>query len=136
MRYQLLEMERINRNIGLLLFGIGLLLMGIAVYLYPDNRGWFQALGLILIVVGIVFAALGFFYPSKRTPSPPSAQEKERTQGHQAQTVHPPPPPYAPPSMAGGNAAVRLEKFKELLDKNLISKEDYEKKKAEILSQV
>jgi hypothetical protein len=53
---------------------------------------------------------------------------------------HPPassaPVPTAPPSTVRGNAVARLEKFKELLDKNLISKEDYEKKKAETLSQL
>ena len=39
-------------------------------------------------------------------------------------------------SIAGRNPAERLENLKELLDKNLTSKEDYEKKKSEIMSQL
>jgi len=106
------------------ILGIGLLLAGLTVYLF--SGGWLQALGLILIVAGIVIAVLGLFYPLKRTippslaPTPPA----------------PPPPKPTPPSTVGKDPAARLEDLKKLLDHDLITEEDYEKKRAEILSQI
>ena len=105
------------------ILGIGLLLAGLTVYLF--SGGWLQALGLILIVAGVVIAVLGLFYPLKRTIPPPLAQAPPE----------PPPPKPTPPS-TGKDPAARLEALKKLLDHDLIIEEDYEKKRAEILSQL
>jgi hypothetical protein len=88
------------KNKGLLLFGAILLLIGLVASFYaqvrmesvwkfdtqPPNYGHFeveetsrsypyQGIGIILVAAGIVFIALGFFYPSQRTPPPPPPQK-------------------------------------------------------------
>lgn len=61
------------RNKGLVIFGVALLVVGLVAYFYYESRTFlgieyqrvypYQNVGLLLIVVGIVLAALGFFYP-------------------------------------------------------------------------
>ena len=61
-------------NKGALVFGFILLVLGLFVYVYVDTGGDFSAdqyniLGLILVIAGLLFAAVGFFYPPKRKPA-------------------------------------------------------------------
>ena len=72
---------------GLLLLGIILLVIGLAAsfyqkietetilgYTYVVSRGYpYQSIGVILVVAGIVFIALGFLYPSQKSPPPQKA---------------------------------------------------------------
>jgi len=64
-----------ERNKGLLVFGIVLLAIGLVLSLYRVGYYSFtypyQTIGIVLIVAGIVFAALGFLYPPRKTPPPP-----------------------------------------------------------------
>ena len=62
-------------------------------------------------------------------------KKKPPVHGHQSKTVHPPPPGYVPPG-GTGDIVARLETLKGLLDKNLVTKEEYEKKRSEILFQL
>jgi hypothetical protein len=62
-------------------------------------------------------------------------EEKPPIHDHQSKTVHPPPPGYVPPP-GTSDIIARLENLKELLDKKLVTKEEYEKKRKEIISQL
>ena len=62
-------------------------------------------------------------------------EEKLPIPDHQSKTVHPPPPGYLPPS-GTGDIVARLENLKELFDKKLVTKEEYDKKRKEILAQL
>jgi len=62
-------------------------------------------------------------------------KKKPLVYNHQSKTEHPPPPGYVPPS-GTSDIVARLETLKGLLDKNLVTKEEYEKKRSEILSQL
>jgi hypothetical protein len=55
-------------------FRVILLVLGLFVYVYVDTSGDYSAdqsntLGLILVIAGLVFAALGFFHTPKRVAS-------------------------------------------------------------------
>ena len=63
-------------------------------------------------------------------------REKPTAHNHQSKTVHPPPPGYIPSIRPSEDMVTRLENLKELLDKKLVTKEEYEKKRSEILSQL
>jgi flagellar basal body-associated protein FliL len=109
----------------------------------PTNGGSDQ-INLLLLIVGaaiiavVVVLLLVMILKRKRKPS----QEPIVTP---TQTVTSPPQPVTPtqpketevsqPSLSG-DTVTRLEKLKELKDKKLITEEEYEKKKDEILSQV
>jgi hypothetical protein len=68
------------KNKGLLLFGIILLVVGLVASFYQEQHyvyhvGYqtvtpYQSVGIILAIAGIIFVALGFFYPSQRPSSP------------------------------------------------------------------
>jgi len=70
------------KNKGLMLFGIIFLVIGLVASFY-EIATWFdheeiikreypyQTIGIMLDLVGIVFIALGFFYPMQKTPPPP-----------------------------------------------------------------
>jgi len=72
-------MEKLGiKSTGLLLFGIILLVIGLFADFYSvtEEAGTYYAtttypyqspIGILLTVAGIAFAALGFFYPPKRT---------------------------------------------------------------------
>jgi hypothetical protein len=74
-----------ERNKGLIGFGIILLIIGLIASVYPVTKTSgdsaynipatyiypYQTLGIILSIAGIIFVALGFLYPSHRTPPPP-----------------------------------------------------------------
>lgn len=70
------------RNIGLFFFGIILLVIGLVASFYSHTEYPtsgrvvypYQSVGLLLDVAGIVFVALGFLYPSYKTPSPQPQQ--------------------------------------------------------------
>lgn len=72
------------KNKGILLFGIILLVIGLFACFYSETKvisEWYHItettypyqspVGILLTVAGIVFVALGFFYPSHKTPPPP-----------------------------------------------------------------
>ena len=61
-------------------------------------------------------------------------EKKPTVHSHQSKTVHPPPPGYVPSIGPSEDIVARLENLKELLDKHLVTKEEYEKKRSEILS--
>ena len=63
-------------------------------------------------------------------------EKKPVAHNHQSKTVHPPPPGYVPSTGPSEDIVARLENLKELLDKNLVTKKEYEKKRSEILSQL
>jgi hypothetical protein len=63
-------------------------------------------------------------------------EKKPTVHNHQSKTVHPPPPGYVPSVGPSEDIVVRLENLKELLDKKLVTKEEYKKKRSEILSQL
>lgn len=136
-----------------LLLGIAVLLTGLAITV------WHFALALALITAGTGFSALGLLLSSERTPTQPFKQQesgeekpektdlpllpfeqeenfplKKKTQT-QTKIKHKP-PTSTPPDTVKQDPAARLARFKELLDKKLISEEDYKRKKMEILSQV
>jgi vacuolar-type H+-ATPase subunit I/STV1 len=64
------------KNKGILLFGIILLLIGLVAsfYMHRLNPGYvparydypYQGIGIVLVLAGIVFVALGFFYSPRR----------------------------------------------------------------------
>jgi len=72
------------KNKGLLLFGIILLLIGLVASFYVQvetfTTSWgevwevsrnypYQGIGIVLVLAGIIFVAIGFFYsPQKREP--------------------------------------------------------------------
>jgi TRAP-type uncharacterized transport system fused permease subunit len=64
------------KNKGILLFGIILLIIGVVASFYsrteyPEYGRMtypYQSIGILLVVAGIIFVALGFLYPSHRTP--------------------------------------------------------------------
>jgi hypothetical protein len=129
------------------ILGIALLLIGIAAYLFSDNAAWLQSIGLILIAIGIVFMVLGLFYSSKRkqsvsSPQPPSTASSQKPLTPQSPVTtqltppQPVPTPPVPQSTIEKEPAKRLEDLKKLLDHYLITEEDYEKKRKEILSQI
>jgi hypothetical protein len=129
------------------ILGIALLLIGVAAYLFSDNAAWLQSVGLILIAIGIMFMVLGLFYSSKRkqsvsSPQPtPTTSSQEPLPPQSPPTTQPTPPqpvhtPPVPQSTIGKDPAKRLEDLKKLLDHDLITQEDYEKKRKEILSQI
>jgi uncharacterized membrane protein YidH (DUF202 family) len=71
-----------ERNKGLIIFGIILLAIGLVASFYSQRKYPvssydttmtypYQNVGIVLSVAGIVFAALGFLYPSHRTPPAP-----------------------------------------------------------------
>ena len=70
-----------QRNKGLVIFGIVLLAIGLVASFYQETHlvyqvGYqtvtpYQSTGILLDVAGIVFVALGFLCPSKKTPPPP-----------------------------------------------------------------
>jgi len=67
------------KNLGVLAFGIILLLIGLVASFYPERyysvtvRYPYQNIGIVLVVAGIIFVALGFFYsPRKTEPIKPS----------------------------------------------------------------
>ena len=70
-----------GKNKGLVIFGIILLIIGLVASFYLEQHyvshvGYqtvtpYQSVGIILAVAGIVFIALGFLYPSRKTPPPP-----------------------------------------------------------------
>jgi len=106
--------------------------------------GGSDQINLLLLIVGaaiiavVVVLLLVMILKRKRKPS-------RETVEIPTQTVTPPPQPVAPTQPAATavlqpsiseDAVKRLEKLKELKDKNLITEEEYEKKKDEILSQV
>ena len=109
----------------------------------PTDGGSDQ-INLLLLIVGaaiiavVVILLLVMILKRKRKPS-------RETVEIPTQPVTPPPQPMAPtrpaatavsqPSISA-DTVKRLEKLKELKDKNLITEEEYEKKKDEILSQV
>ena len=58
------------RNFGVLAFGIILLLVGLVASFYQEDvygtlivRYPYQEFGIVLVVAGIAFIAIGFFYP-------------------------------------------------------------------------
>jgi len=61
------------KNKGLVLFGVILLLIGLVASFYPETyygyvlRYPYQTVGIILLLAGIVFIALGFFYSPRKT---------------------------------------------------------------------
>jgi len=69
------------KNKGILLFGIILLIIGLIASFYQERHyvshvGYqtvtpYQSVGIILVVAGIIFIALGFFYPSQKTQPQP-----------------------------------------------------------------
>jgi drug/metabolite transporter (DMT)-like permease len=66
-----------ERNKGLLVFGIVLLAIGLALSLYQvrfyENLTYpYQTIGIVLIIAGILFVALGFLYSPRKTPPPPA----------------------------------------------------------------
>lgn len=62
------------KNIGLLLFGIILLLIGLVASFYaeetpyypPEKTYPYQGIGMVLVLAGIIFVAIGFFYSAKK----------------------------------------------------------------------
>jgi uncharacterized membrane protein len=75
-----------GKNKGLIIFGIILLLIGLVAYFYPQIRYYesgyykgeeisrtypYQNLGMVLVLAGIIFIALGFLYSPRKTPPPP-----------------------------------------------------------------
>jgi hypothetical protein len=88
---------------------------------------------------------LGLLYRSRRKPSlssPPPPQPAS-SQSPTTPPLPPPTPPTQPTpkpratqSPVEKDPAERLEDLKKLLDHNLITEEDYEKKRKEILSQI
>ena len=70
-----------ERNKGLIGFGIILLIVGLVASFYQEQHYVshvgiqtvtpYQNVGIVLAVAGILFIALGFLYPSHRTPPPP-----------------------------------------------------------------
>ena len=71
-----MTMEKIGtKNKGLALFGIVLLAIGLLAYFYYYPTGYapnqtlhypYQTAGIVLVIAGIVFVALGFFYSPKK----------------------------------------------------------------------
>mgnify|MGYP007042397627 CR=1 FL=1 len=69
------------KNKGLLIFGAILLVTGLVASFYKETHHIYgvgdvvvipyQTLGIVLVLAGIIFVALGFLYPSQRTPPPP-----------------------------------------------------------------
>jgi len=63
---------------GLFIFGIFLLLIGLGASFYVEGeyvrRYPYQSVGLVLVLIGVVFVALGFFY----SPRTSETREKER----------------------------------------------------------
>lgn len=60
------------KNMGILIFGIILFLIGLVASFYPEQyydivRYPHQNLGIVLILAGIVFTALGFLYSPRKT---------------------------------------------------------------------
>jgi len=141
------DSEELKMNKISYIFGIALLLIGVAAYLFSDNVAWLQLVGLILIATGIVFMVLGLFYSSKRKQSvsspqllPTASSQKPLTLKSPA-TTQPTPPqhvptPPTPQSTIEKDPAKRLEDLKKLLDHYLITEEDYQKKRKEILSKL
>jgi len=62
------------KNKGMLSFGIILFLMGLVASLYQESiygtlivRYPYQNIGIVLVVAGIIFVALGFLYSPRKT---------------------------------------------------------------------
>ncbi len=98
-------------------------------------------IGATVVAVVIILLAILFIRRKKKTleepittisepAPPPQPATTEATTAPQPTSVE-----GSRPS-SGGDTTARLEKLKELRDKNLITKEEYEKKKDEILEQV
>ena len=63
---------------GLLIFGVILFVVGLIAYFYYYVEKYsvvqkypYQSLGIVLVLAGLVFMALGFLYPLQRTPPLP-----------------------------------------------------------------
>jgi len=89
-----------------------------------DNNNLIIMAIIVVAVVVIAIAALFLLRKKSRVSEPPS------------QTTPISPSPYIPPTNRGGDTAARLENLQRLLDNNIITKEEYEKKRSEILAQV
>jgi hypothetical protein len=83
--------------------------------------------GIELLVIIIIVVVIVVLLMRRKKPHVPVVQ---------SQTMPPPPPTNLSQNNFGGDIAGRLDKLKGLLDSNLISKEEYENRKKEILSQV
>ena len=66
------------KNKGFLFLGLILFVVGLIAYFYyyvekysVTQKYPYQNLGIVLVLAGIVFLALGFLYPSHKTPPPP-----------------------------------------------------------------
>ncbi len=85
----------------------------------------------ISVVIGIVVVILVYFatksYKQKQTRGNPTISSPQLTK---------PSPQHETQSTGERNPTERLKNLKEMLDNNVISKEEYERKKSEILSQV
>jgi ABC-type antimicrobial peptide transport system permease subunit len=77
-----------ERNKGLVIFGIILLAIGLVASFYSQRKYPtsaydysvmypYQNVGIILIVAGIVFVALGLLYPSRKIPPPPPSNSQQ-----------------------------------------------------------
>jgi uncharacterized membrane protein HdeD (DUF308 family) len=65
-----------EKNKGLIVFGIVLLIIGLVASFYKDPYYYkdypYQTIGIVLVIAGILFVALGFLYSPRKTPPPPS----------------------------------------------------------------
>ncbi len=73
-----------------------------------------------LLVIIIIIIVIVVLLMSRKKTHPPVVQ---------SQTMPPPPPTNVSQNSSGGDIAGRLDKLKGLLDRNLISKEEYENRK-------
>jgi drug/metabolite transporter (DMT)-like permease len=66
-----------ERNKGLIVFGIVFGVIGVLLslqrvgYYYSDLTYPYQTIGIVLVIAGIVFVALGLLYSPRKIPPPP-----------------------------------------------------------------
>jgi uncharacterized membrane protein YhaH (DUF805 family) len=98
-----------------------------------DKSGWYYCIVLIpLVGVLILYVQLGFV---KGTIGPNQYGDDPLTPSNTS-TMLPPTETYLELSSSTYAPAEKLQKLKDMLDKGLISAQDYETKKAEILSKI
>ena len=76
-----------GRNKGLIIFGIILLIIGLVASFYSrteypsggPNTYPYQSIGILLVIAGIMFVALGLLYSTRKTPPPPSSNPQQPT---------------------------------------------------------
>ena len=92
---------------------------------------------LVLLIIGAIMYVIGKFYVkvSKNT-TPIIMYDKNQSKGHQ----QPPPPPPAPPAYQAGDTKEdiyeKMNTLKKMKDDGLISEEEYQTKKNDLLSKL